>query len=633
MEAPMLDGMRKASQGVVGKAVMTVVMGLIIVSFAVWGVGDMLRGFTSTTVAKVGSVSISQAAFANAVQAETFRLQRQLRQPLTPQQARSLGVDGQVLDRMIDEAALNERARSLGLAISDESIAAAVRDDPDLKGLDGRFDRNRFDEMLREAGTSERDFFRDQRDVYLRQQLEYALAGGIVAPKPLVEALQATQNETREIAYFILPPTAGGDVPPPGDDAMKAYFESRKANWRAPEYRTFDALVVTPTSLAKPAEVSDDDARAQYDKDREARYTAPETRKLQQIVYPTEADANEAEAKLKGGASFDDLAKARNLSAADLDLGEITKKSAFDAAVADAAFALPEAGVSAPVKGAFGYALIRVVAVKPETVKGFDAVKDAIRQEIAAGRAAAQVQGLHDKIEEAKAAGKTVAEAAKSVGLEARAYLAVDRDGLNAAGADANVPDKAQLLPAVFASDVGVDDEAIATKDRGFVWFSVTKIDPSRERSFEDVKDKVAAAWTAEERAKRLAEASAEAVKKLEAGGDIAELAKAAGAEVKTARDIRRAGGAGLAPEVAAAVFAVGPTGAGAAAAEGGRLVFKVTADKTPASLAADPATAGLIDRLKSETGSALVEQYVGALKRELGVSIDQRVMRGAEGG
>ena len=629
----MLEGMRKASQGAVGKAVMTVVMGLIIVSFAVWGVGDMLRGFTSTTVAKVGGVSISQQAFANAVQSETFRLQRQLRQPLTPQQARALGVDGQVLDRMIDEAALDERARSLGLAISDQTLADAVREDPNLKGLDGKFDRLRFDEMLREAGMSERDFFRDQRDVYLRQQLEYALAGGIAPPKPLLDALQANQNETRAIAYFVLPANAGGDVAPPSDEALKAFFDSRKASWRAPEYRSFDALVVTPASLAKPDDVSDEDAKAQYEKDRAAKYTTPETRKLQQIVYPDQAAAEDAEAKLKGGATFDDLAKARNLKAADIDLGETTKQGAFDAAVADAAFALPEGGVSAPVKGAFGFALVHVVSVKPEVVKGFDEVKGAIKQEIAAARAAAQVQGLHDKIEDAKAAGKTVAEAAKSVGLEAKAFTGVDRDGNTADGADAGVPDKAQLLPAVFASDVGVDDEAISTKDRGYVWFSVTKVLPGRERGLDEVKDKVAAAWTAEERAKRLADASAAAVKQLEGGADIAEVAKASGAEVKTASDIRRLGGAGLSPDVVAAVFTVGPTGAGAAKGEDGRVVFKVTSDTFPPALAADPATAGLADRLKAETGSALVEQYVGALKKDLGVSIDQRVMRGAEGG
>ena len=195
------------------------------------------------------------------------------------------------------------------------------------------------------------------------------------------------------------------------------------------------------------------------------------------------------------------------------------------------------------------------------------------------------------------------------------------------------MPDKAHILPAVFASDVGVDDEAIATKDRGYVWFSVTKVDPGHDRSFDEVKDKVALAWIAEERAKRVADAAAEAVNKLNGGADIAEVAKAAGAEVKAAKDIRRTGGVGLKPDVVAAIFAVGPTGAGAAASDDGRLVFKVTSDTFPPPVAADPATAGLADQLKGETGSAIVEQYVGALKRELGVSIDQRVMRGAEGG
>ena len=240
---------------------------------------------------------------------------------------------------------------------------------------------------------------------------------------------------------------------------------------------------------------------------------------------------------------------------------------------------------------------------------------------------------LHDKIEDAKASGKTVAEAARSAGLEARAFVGVDRQGMNAAGADAGVPEKDKLLPAVFASDIGVDDEAVATKDHGFIWFSVTKIDPAHDRALDDVKDQVAAAWMDEQRAQKLADASAEDVKKLEGGADIAELAKAAGAALKTVKDIRRAGAEGLAADVVAAVFAVGPAGAGSAKAEGGRLVFKVTGDAVPAPVAGDPATAGLADRLKAETGSALVEQYVGALKRELGVSIDPRVMRGAEGG
>jgi peptidyl-prolyl cis-trans isomerase D len=629
----MLDGMRKASQGPIGKVVMGVLMGLIIISFAVWGVGDMLRGFTPDTVAKVGSTKISQQDYSNQLQTELYRLQRQLRQPLTAQQARALGLDAQVLDRMIDEAAFDERARKMGLAISDATIAQAVRDDPGLKGPDGKFDTGKFNEYLRDSGLTEGGFLTQQRNVYLRQQLQYSLVEGLSAPKALTQALLDAQNETRAISYFTLPAAAAGDIPPPSEATLKAFFDAHKAEWRAPEYRSFDELVVTPATLAKPGAVSDADARAQYEKEKAAKYTVPEKRKLQQIVFPSDAEAAEADAKIKAGAAFDDIAKARKLSDADLNLGDVAKAGVFDPAVADAAFSLPQGAVSTPVKGRFGFVLVKVLSITPGSVKPFDEVKGAIKQEIAASRAVDQVQSLHDKIEDIRGNGKSVAEAAKGVGLTTTAYNGVDREGRDASGANVNVVDPKLVLPAVFASDVGVDDEPIATKDGGYAWFSVTKIDPAHDRTFAEVKDKVAAVWRVEETAKRLAADAAAAVKKLEAGAEIADLAKAAKAEVKTAKDIRRSGGDGLAADVTAAVFDVGPTGAGSASSPAGRLVFKVTADTIPPPTPGDPQVMGTEQRLKSEMSSSLVEQYVDALKRELGVTVDRRVMQGAEGG
>jgi peptidyl-prolyl cis-trans isomerase D len=531
-QAAMLDGMRKAAQGGVGKFIMTIVMGLIIVSFVIWGVGDMLRGFTSNKVATVGSTTITAQQFSNEQQSELYRLQRQLRQALTPQQAKAFGLDQQVLERLIDEAAFDERARALGLAVSDQTIADATRDDPSLKGADGQFNRAAFEQALSNMGLSERGYLAERRQFYLRQQIQYALVAGLDAPKALTDALAAAKNETRDIAYFTLSPAAAGDIPPPSDDALKSFFNERKAGWRAPEYRSFDLLDVSPAALAKPDAVSDDDAHAQYEKDKAARYTIAEKRKLQQIVFPTEAEANEAEAKLKAGTSFEDIAKARHLSDADLDIGETTKEGAFDPDIGEAAFSVPPGGVTAPVKGKFGYTIVHVVLVTPGSVKPFAEVEPAIKQEIAAARASDSVQGLHDKIEDAKSQGRNIADAAKAAGLEARSFVAVDREGKTPDGADAGVPEKNLVLPAVFASDVGVDDEAIPTKDHGYVWFSVTKVDPAHDRTFEEVKDKVAEAWRKQEIDKRLADKAAELVKQLDAGGDIAEIAKSVGAEV-----------------------------------------------------------------------------------------------------
>ena len=195
----------------------------------------------------------------------------------------------------------------------------------------------------------------------------------------------------------------------------------------------------------------------------------------------------------------------------------------FDHAIADAAFALPQDGVSEVVKGQFGPAIVRVVSITPGSVKTFDEVKDTLKKEIAADRVAGQVQTMHDKIEDARVSGKTLAEAAKSVGLEARAIAAVDAQGRDEKGAALDLPDQAELLAAAYASDVGVDDAPLQTNNRGWLWFDVMKVDPARDRTFDEVKDQVEKQWRAEAVAKALAAKADDMVKQLEGGATLAE--------------------------------------------------------------------------------------------------------------
>src|SRR5580704_17089431 len=122
----MLESMRNAAQGIVGKAIMTVVMGLIMVSFVICGVGDMLRGFTSSTVASVGSQKISAQDYHFAYERLLQQYQRRLRQPFTNEQARAIGLDREVLQRLLSEAALEDESLKLGLNISDDGLRAMI---------------------------------------------------------------------------------------------------------------------------------------------------------------------------------------------------------------------------------------------------------------------------------------------------------------------------------------------------------------------------------------------------------------------------------------------------------------------------------------------------------------------------
>ena len=319
----MLESMRNAAQGVVGKAIMTVVMGLIIVSFVIWGVGDMLRGFTSSTVASVGSQKISAEDYHSAYQRMLQQYQRRLRQPFTNEQARAIGLDREALQRLLSEAAMDEEARKLGLSVSDEALRSMIVSNPTFQDKSGAFDPQKFADVLRNNDMNERMFVSDLRKTALRQFIVAALTAGIAAPKAEVKAEADFQGQTRSIDYFTLSASAAGEIAPASEETLKSYFNDRKSQYRAPEYRAMDVVSLEPETIANPDEVSDADAQAAYDKvaGKDPRYGSPEKRDLQQILFPNEAEADAAEARIKAGASFDDIVKERSLGPDQTDIG------------------------------------------------------------------------------------------------------------------------------------------------------------------------------------------------------------------------------------------------------------------------------------------------------------------------
>ncbi len=630
----MLESIRNASQGVVGKAVMTIVMGLIIVSFVIWGVGDMLRGFSPSTVASVGGAKISAQDYRVAYDRAIQQYQRRFRRPFTNEEARQVGLDRSVLQQLVNEAAVDEEARKLGLGISDEALREVITSNPSFHDKSGAFDPALLANALRDMDMNERGFVSELRQQVLRQFIVGALATGVTAPKAEVTAEADYQGQTRSADYFLLPASAAGDLPAASEDALKTFYNDRKSSYRAPEYRGMTILALEPDTIANAAEVTDADAEAAYQKiaGKDPQFGAPEKRDLQQILFPNEADAAVAEAKLKAGASFDDLVKDRGLKAEDTDIGETTKDAMLDQAEANAVFALPQAGVSGVLKSQFGPVIVRVKGITRSTVKPYAEVADAVKKQVSASRAGDKIQALHDKIEDARVSGKSLADAGKAVGLSAETITAVDAAGNDPKRTPVNLPDKPELLRAAFASDVGLDEAALNTKDGGFIWFEVAKIDPSHDLAFEEAKPEVEKQWRAEEVDKALAGKSEDLVKQISAGGNIADAANGVGVEVKTATDVHRAEQGSLPELVVAALFRQPADGAGSAATPDGRVVFKITADRTPAVDFADARVKAMASELETATRNSLLDQYVAALRRTLGVAVHQDVLQSAEG-
>jgi len=617
--------MRKASSNWLGKIIMAVVMGVLIISFGVWGIADIFRGFGQSTLAKIGHTEISTEQFRQLYTEKLQQIGRQFGRPLTMDQARAFGLDRQVLQQTIAEAALDEEARRLGLGQSDAETMRMILSDPNFKGVGGAFDPARFQATIRQFGFSEQRYVADQRRVSLRRQIAGTISAGLEPPKVLIEALSRFQNERRSIEYVKLDAAQAGTIDPPSPETLAGYFDDHKTQFRAPEYRKISFVAITPEDIGKWSEVSDDDARKLFEQ-RRGKLGTPEQRQVSQIVFPNAEEAMAARNRIASGMSFDDLAKERGLNPSDVDLGLIAKSAIIDTAIADAAFSLPSGEVSQPVQGRFGVALVKIGKIEPGVEPSYESVASNLKKEIATDRARKSVSDLRDKMEDERGGGAGVIEAAQKLGLTA-VTIDVDRSGRLPNGQPVtNLPPGLDVVSQAFNSDVGVDNDPIQFNG-GYVWYDVLGITPSRERKLDEVKDQVEARWRDDQIASRLRAKATEMVQKLEHGGNFADQGAAAGSKVETASGFRRdASLPGVPASAITAAFRTAKDGVGQTAGAGASewIVFRVTdVSVLPVDLASDDMKK-LKDTLERGLTDEQVAQYVTKLEADIGTSINQ---------
>ncbi|WP_089175506.1 SurA N-terminal domain-containing protein [Bosea sp. AS-1] len=633
----MMQGIRKAGQGFLGKLVIAIMFGFLIISFAIWGVGDIFRGYGRNEVAKIGKTEISVEQVRNAYQTEIQNLIRQQRRQISPEMARALGLDRQVLSRLVSEATLDQTAQNMGLAVSDETIRNLIFDDPVFRDASGQFSAARFNELLRSNGYSEQSYVSLQRATILRQQVAELVSGGLTVPTALQEIGNRLRNEKRAVTFARLPASAAGEIAAPTEDQLKTFYNDRKIAFRAPEYRTAAILAITADAVADPTKVTDDEAKARYEALKAQRFTTAETRTVEQIPFPNAEEAQAAKAKIDGGETFDEIATERNVAFKDLTLGTFTRDQIFDAAVREAAFALAQGAVSAPVQSAFGTVLLRVSKIDPQHVRPYEEVAEEVKKEIATGRASSRITELHDKIEDERASAKPLAEIAKQFNLQLRNAGPMSQGMTKPDGSQEQaLPGADATLRAIFASDIGVDNEAIRLpQNAGYVWFDVTKIDPSRDRGFDEVKGEVETQWRADETATKLSTKARELVQRLDKGEAFATVAASAGLTVQTAADVARQD---QRPELPANVVTqVFGTAAGkansAAGADGGRILFKVDSATVPPYVRTTQEADNFVRLLSANLSEGLLLQYVAERQAKLGVSINEAAFRNATGG
>ena len=620
----MLESLRRASQTWVAKALLILLVG----SFAIWGVSSSLITGTSNAVVTVGDIKVSPTDFRLAYERQVATMSQRFGMRLNAEQARAFGVENQVFAELVAGAALDQLSHDMNLGLSEGRLARLIADDPAFRGVNGQFDRTAFSAILRNAGLRENDYINNRSQVAIRTQVVEAVSDGYKAPGVLTDALRQYRNEARTIDYLLLSNANIDPVKAPGDDVLAPWFEQNKAKYRAPEYRKFVYVALEPKDIMDTAAITEDALKADYEKNKE-KYRTPATRTIEQLTFKDRAAADAAAAKLAAGTTFDVLVADEGKTATDVLLGDFAKTNVPDQKLAEPAFAVTAEGGTTPViDGTFGPIILRVTNIKPENLKTFDEVKDDLRNELALSEAADGILAVHDRIEDSRAEGLSLIDAAAKNNLKAVTVDAADAQGNDQKGEEINgLPEEAALLGEVFKTDVGTETQPINVGREGYAWFEVLDVIPDRDRTLDEVRDRVIADWTAEQQRQTLAKKAEELAERVRKGGDLAAIAGELGMTVENKAGLHRgAQDAVLSPATVAAAFA-GPVGyvANTPGVDGeGQILLKVTDVITTATSDVLANDEQQIEAVARASGDDILDQMVSSLQTAYGVSINR---------
>ncbi len=620
--------MANRPKNIIVKIGIFMLFGMLIASFAVWGIGDIFRGATQVrAVAEIGGDPILERDYTQALSREINRISRRLGGQLEMDQARAFGIPDQVLSQMIGRALFDRKAAELGLFVTDDQIRRLIAQQDAFKNDLGGFDRARFEQQLRSLGMGEGEYVATLRRDIIRQQLADAISEAVTAPSQLVEALYGYRNERRVAQYLLVRNDSITDLATPNPSALEAFHKEFSERFMAPSRRAVTLVELRAADLAAESAVSEARLREEF----EARFedfVTPEKRKLEQIVFQDEPRAREAKTRLDGGATFATVAEEMT-GGPPIDLGAMGK-DALPPELAESAFALPEGTASAPVESVLGWHILRVVKVEPRQEPVFEEVRDELAAEIAMQHAIDSMVSIANQLDDELGAGASLEEAAQALALTPRRIESIDRQGRDPAGEPVTELPTGRFLALAFETEAGRESLLTETANGDFFILRVDSVTPAQLRPLDEVRTEVTELWRDAQRAKLAREKAEALAERIKSGNAFEVVATDAGLTVAQTKPVTRfetAVASTPSPTLASKLFQISVGEVTTATAAEGHLVAKLI-EVVAADPYTDPDTVAAVrESLVGALQGDLLEQFLATMRGEYGVEIKEQAL------
>lgn len=537
----MLQSIRERAQGWIAWFIVT----LITIPFALWGIQEYLGGGTETVVATVNGEEITERSFETNYRNFRQSLRQRLGQNYRPELLDEQRLRAQVLESMIQEELIRQTSKELGLSAGNVQIRAAIEAIPAFQ-VGGQFDKQAYERGIRQRGLNSAGFDARIRQSLVSEQLSRAVTDSAIVTDTELDTLIRLGQQQREFAYLLIPAANFLETVEIADEEARSYYDSHQGEFMAPERVRVEYLELDIARIAETLEANEEDLLDHYTQYK-SNYIAPEQRQASHILILIAEDADEsalAEARalaqsaldrVRGGEDFAAVAKELSQDPGSSGIGGdlgFFEKGIMEKAFEDKAFSMTKNEMSDLVKSPFGFHIIKLTEIKPETGKSFEQARSDVEKAYLKSKAEGlyyeYAERLNDLAFEDPDSLEPVAEA---LGMEIK-----ESDWIVRAGSGAGLFASPKVAGAAFSDDVlldGHNSEAIEIEAEHVVVLRVKAHEEQAVRTYESVKEEIQTSLKTTKAAEQAELKGKEALDRLAQGESLDNLTQETGVTVK----------------------------------------------------------------------------------------------------
>ena len=483
----MLDLLRRNASGPFG---LTLII-LLVLAFSVWGIGDIFRNYDVGTLARIGDREVDSQEFLFRYNREINRISNELERFVSNEEARDSGIDIQILTNLLVEKTLNSSADKMKLRPSNNSLTERLKNTNSFRNAFNQFDKNVFNQVLRQNGINEDLFFTMERDSIAQAQIYRALFENLNISKEFSNLIHRFQNEDRSVEYIVLNTnTENVDSYEINNQELLNYYNNNKDNYKSESKRDFTLLTLLKAEISSLIEVQEDIIKEIYENN-VSDYETPEKRTYYVIPFNSSEEVNLALSNFKENTDVNNIIVSRGLSLEDVLQSSLSLEEGLNDAISNKAFEVDKNILAGPVQGPFGPTLIYVTKIESSLKKTFLEVKEKIEQDYKSEETQDKIYEIYNIIEDQRAAGLTFEEIALENNLKLSQYSSVNNNGSNFSNSNIDLTLRNSIIETIFDSDIGLEMDPLEDQNGNVVFIRVDNIDEERLLNFDNVQKEV----------------------------------------------------------------------------------------------------------------------------------------------